>query len=277
VTEAVGRPGAPQIAYAAGLGDQVPAAVWEAVHHRSGAVPVIMALLLDRAPRVRDSQLALLDARFGRLVARETAGLAEDIGRLSHTVRLSLLDLAFPHLRGMNPPMREFLLETVERMTGVDGNVDAFEAAVAGALRSRVLDLEPGATPRPPLASRAAGSAAVVLAALAIEGHQDRTAARRAFDAGMAALGPLMAASAGDLPESRPRGAEIREALQRLDALHPDTKRQLVLALATAAASDGRYSERELEILRAVCSILHCPLPPLALAGPGVRADSGAA
>mgnify|MGYP000181598749 CR=1 FL=1 len=57
-----------------------------------------------------------------------------------------------------------------------------------------------------------------MLAALAIEGHQDRDAARRAFDAGMAALGPLLPATAGDLPDARPRGAEIREALQRARA-----------------------------------------------------------
>ena len=277
VTEAVGRPGAPQIAFASGLQAQVPDAVWEAAHHRAGAVPLLMALLLDPESRIRERQLAMLDGRYGRLVVGQTMELAEQTSPLSHAIRLSLLDLAFPYLREMNPPRREFLLETVERMTEVDGDVDAFEAAVAGALRSRVLDLEPEATPRPPPEERAAGSAATVLAALAMEGHSERDAARRAFDKGMAALGPLMPAVGGELPTSRPRGADIRAALRQLDTLRPPAKRELVLALATAAASDGRYSERELEILRAVCSILHCPLPPLALDTGKIRTDSGAA
>ncbi len=265
VTEAVGRPGAPQMAFAAELQNAVPAAVWEAAHHRAGAVPLTLSLLVDRQPRVRDHQLALLEARFGRLVAGETRQLTEAVMRLSHSVRLSLMDLAFPALREMNVPRREFLLETVERMVEVDGEVDAFEAAVAGALRSRVLDLEPDRAPKPPSADGATAAALIVLAALAIEGHHDKDAASRAFDAGVAALGTLKPTVRPGLPESRPRGAEIREALTRLDALLPVFKRELVLALATAAASDGHYSSRELEILRAVCGILHCPLPPLAL------------
>ena len=230
------------MAFAAELQAAVPAAVWEAAHHRAGAVPLIMSLLIDREPRVREHQFALLEARFGRLLVGETRQLTAAVMPLSHSVRLSLLDLAFPALREMNVPRREFLLETVERMVEVDGQVDAFEAAVAGALRSRVLDLEPDRNPKPPSADGATDAALKVLAALAIEGHHDRDAASRAFDAGVAALGNP------DAHRSY-RAAGIATAGRRNPGSTDPARRAAasVQAGTGAGAGDGRGQRRPLQ------------------------------
>ncbi|MGB5210034.1 MAG: M48 family metallopeptidase [Gammaproteobacteria bacterium] len=265
VTQAVGRPGEPQVAFAAGLEEMLPLAVWDAAHHRAGAVPLIMAMLMATDDTIREHQLALLEVRFGKPLVSETVALERGIRTLGHNLRLSLLDLTFPALRSMNPARREFLLETVDRMIEIDGQVAPFEAAMAGALRSRIRDLEPESKRRSASDQHASQAAVSLLAGFAIEGHARPEAASRAFAAGLDALGPLAPAVRPALPANAPGGAEMREALKRLDSLQPALKRELVRALATAAASDGRYNSRELEILRAVCSIIHCPLPPLAL------------
>ena len=265
VTQAVGQPGEPQANFAAGLEHMLPAVVWEAAHHRAGAAPLIMAMLMADDARIRGHQLALLEVRFGKPFLTETASLESALQTSGHNLRLSLLDLTFPALRSMNQARRDFLLETVDRMIEIDGHVAPFEAAMVGALRSRVRDLEPEAARRSPSDEHASQAAITLLAGFTLEGHGESDAASRAFAAGLDALGPLTPAVRPRLPANAPGGAEMREALTRLDSLQPTVKRDLVRALATAAASDGHYSGRELEILRAVCGILHCPLPPLVL------------
>jgi hypothetical protein len=55
----------------------------------------------------------------------------------------------------------------------------------------------------------------------------------------------------------------LDQALTRIDRLQPQAKSQLVQALALTISSDQRMTVPESELLRAVCAVLHCPLPPL--------------
>ena len=55
----------------------------------------------------------------------------------------------------------------------------------------------------------------------------------------------------------------LDRALPPLDALDPLGKQLLVEGLVTAISQDGRIAVAEAELLRVVCSALHCPLPPM--------------
>ena len=52
-------------------------------------------------------------------------------------------------------------------------------------------------------------------------------------------------------------------ALVRLDRLAPRDKERVVRALTVTIANDGRVNLAEAELLRLLCALLHCPLPPL--------------
>jgi hypothetical protein len=54
-------------------------------------------------------------------------------------------------------------------------------------------------------------------------------------------------------------------ALDKLDRLPAMAKEELVKALTSTISYDGQVTVSEAEMLRAVCSILHCPLPPFIL------------
>jgi hypothetical protein len=76
------------------------------------------------------------------------------------------------------------------------------------------------------------------------------------------------------LPMRRPAYAassnwprQLSDALPRLDALHPFAKKAVIDGLVKTIASDSIMTEAESELLRTVCALLHCPLPPL-LGGP---------
>ena len=58
---------------------------------------------------------------------------------------------------------------------------------------------------------------------------------------------------------------QMDAALETLDRLPVLAKEELVKALTTTIAHDGRVTVSEAELLRAVCAILHCPLPPFVL------------
>ncbi|MDH3914656.1 MAG: M48 family metallopeptidase [Chromatiales bacterium] len=261
VTNAVGNPGEPQVHFAQGLEAIVPPLLWEAAHSMDGGLPVLLALLLDANPQVSAHQLALVEVRFGVPVRTATERSREDLSGLSRTLKLALADVAFQSVRGMKKVRRDYVLETAERMVQVDGRVDAFEKAMMAALASRVRDLESRRRSRP--ARGAVDSAAQsLLAAMALAGHPDRDSAPAAYRAGLDASRPFSEHLEPELPDDAQDFDKIREVLAVLDGLPPHDKRRLVAGLSAAAASDSRIVGREADILRAVCSALHCPIPP---------------
>ena len=100
----------------------------------------------------------------------------------------------------------------------------------------------------------------VLFSALAMQGTEDEQAARSAYEAGMAVLLPGMHPTFARLGHWPPR---LDQALTRIDRLQPEAKSLLVKALVLTIAHDGRMTVSESELLRAICAVLHCPLPPL--------------
>ena len=56
---------------------------------------------------------------------------------------------------------------------------------------------------------------------------------------------------------------QLDHALSRLDSLQPAAKEMLVKALVRTVSHDLRMTVAESELLRAICAVLHCPLPAL--------------
>jgi Zn-dependent protease with chaperone function len=262
VAGSVGNPGEPQMRFAEHFSEMIPAAVWQAAHRVDGGLPLLLALLLNEQPRIRDRQLAILDARFGSVVAADAARLGNDLAGLGRTLRLPLLDVALPNIRDLSRHRREFLVDTLQALIDVDGRIDAFETAIASAVSTWARDLDRKRPGRPD--PRSVGAATrTAIAGLAYAGHDDRAQREAAWRAGIKVAAPL----AGDAPDrlgGAPRPGEVRHALESLDGLAPPSKRLVVAALAATAATDGRLAESEMELIRAACRTLHCPLPPLA-------------
>jgi hypothetical protein len=128
----------------------------------------------------------------------------------------------------------------------------------------------PAAARRPSFAARRE-AAVTLLATLAQAGHDDPDAAARAFQAGVTSLLPedvvpyvpptLTAETAGITAA----GAHaLDNAWPVLDSLKPRDKAQLVESMVTVIMHDGAMTVAEIELLRTVCAILHCPLPLMA-------------
>ncbi|HRO62745.1 MAG TPA: peptidase M48 Ste24p, partial [Thermomonas sp.] len=91
-------------------------------------------------------------------------------------------------------------------------------------------------------------------------GNADEAAARRAYLAGMQRVLPRDV-----LPYAPPANgvAALDAVWEPLDALDPLAKQVMVEAVTEAIGSDGRVNVAEAELLRTICGVLHCPLPPM--------------
>ena len=265
ITASIGNPGDEQVAFAGRLRRTIPEEVHHAAHSRDGAVLLALALVLHAEAVARQRQLALLQSRIGEARTRRVERLHADCAALGPLYRLPLLELAFPALKDRPQAQLAFLVELGEELTTLDGTLDFYEYCFTRTLRGHLSEaLAPRAEARREgtnIGRRNARTAVQrLLATLAAHGARGEEASRRAYEAGIATLD-------GDWPPYRPLTdwqRELDASLQILRHLSGRSRRRLVVALIAVIRHDRRTTLAEAELLRAVCAMLDCPLPPLA-------------
>ncbi|KGM57422.1 peptidase M48 Ste24p [Lysobacter arseniciresistens ZS79] len=239
---------------------------------RDRAIALVLGLMLDPRADVAQRQLFGIGARLGEAVARDVRELHDrHLEHLHPMLRLPLVELAFPVLRRRPRPQLDLLLDAVEAVSRADGEVSLFEYCLGRLLRVQLHEsLRPAryATFGRRKPGALAGEIATLLAVVADAGHADEASARHAFLAGMRHILPNQHVAYRAPQHPVPA---LEEVWPTLDLLHPLAKRVLVEAVTVAASHDGRVSVAEAELLRTVCAILHCPLPPLLGAEPRTR------
>lgn len=243
----------------------MPEALRTLARQRERVTPLLLALLLDRDPDVRAHQRSEVVSRLGDAVWQEAAGLREgDLQDLHPMHRLPLASLAFPVLRQRPRPELEAFLETVHAVVHTDDHVSLFEYCLGQLLETQVREaLDPARHAR--FGRRKPGNVkqefATLLAVVAQAGHtDDPDGARRAYLAGLQRVLPR-----DHVPYAPPaNGVLALDAVwDPLDRLDPLAKQVMVEAIAAAAMHDGQVSVAEAELLRTICGVLHCPLPPM--------------
>jgi Zn-dependent protease with chaperone function/uncharacterized tellurite resistance protein B-like protein len=265
VVPRVGAPDDRDIESAREIRKRIPDALWMAAHDGDDAVAAVLALVLDEEPSARDKQCRIISNRFGETTASSARELSISAARVLQGDRLAVSDIAFPMIRSMPEPSRTFFLDTLRELVAVDGDIDAFEAALVGSLTAHLADLE-SRSRRPGRATRRDVSLAAVriLAFLSIHGHESLDAAADAFAASVQSLDKeFRVPDTTPLPTRPPPAEALRRSLLVLDRIAVKSKKALIEALVVSASSDGRISQREFALLRGICSALHCPLPPL--------------
>ncbi|PXY27748.1 M48 family metallopeptidase [Prauserella muralis] len=264
VAATVGEPSAGSFAHAGGLLRDIPDAVQAKARHPGTVVPVVLGLLFSPRADVRAHQHRLLAARGGQTLADAAWQEGAALAQLDPALRLPLTEVAFPALRHRPPQELQALLAAITELTRADGHVGVFEYCLSTLLHR---DLFEAMHRRPPWTTsrttlrRSAPAVATVLAVLAAAGTADPRAAEAAFRAGLARALPGAA-----LPfQPPPQGPVALDPVwPALDGLAGPEKAVLVEALATVAGHNGVLTVEESELLRTVCALLHCPLPPLA-------------
>lgn len=261
IVDQIGHPEWERFMLAAAVAASLPEQVSEAAHSADWAPDVLFYTLLDRDADVREQQMLIVARRMGSESDARLRSLLRHSGPLAPEQRLPVMEVALPSLKRHPPEFIQDVLRTITELTHVDGRVDVFEYLLARVVARYLWE---SANPqsartagRKALASMI-GEAATVVAVLARHGHTEPEGAQRAYAAGISILsdGP-----SEPMPDPENWIASLDAALDRLDQLRIQDKETLVRALIETVTSDGAVVTEELELLRAVCAMLHVPLP----------------
>jgi Zn-dependent protease with chaperone function len=261
VAAQVGRPDAIHIAQAQAMRLALPESLREFTEGAGKAQALVLALLLSRDQAVRERQLVLLGKSIGpaNLAAIEQVIPLAD--GLAPMLRLPALQHIFPALRRSSAAQRRTLAQLASDLIHADARIDVFEFCLAKLLETLLNDQLEARAPHGTLSLEdSQNEIAVLFATLAQLGAQDERAARMAYEAGMSTVLPMRRpeyAASEDWPR------RLSDALPRLERLHPFAKKAVIEGLVKTIATDDIVTAAEAELLRTVCALLHCPLPPI--------------
>jgi Zn-dependent protease with chaperone function len=272
----VGDPTEQHRRYAAMLVQSLPEAVQQSVREPYGARAVLFGLLLDRDPEIRENQLSTLRELATSDVFELTQKLMPELDALDVRARLPLVDLALPALRAMSPSQYRDFLNCFKKLVAADDRLGLFEWTLYRVvLRHLRPQFEKTAAPRLVRQGleRTGPQCSTLLSTLA---HADnrRAEAPAAFARGATKL-PGVSVQLLDPAEC---GLDpLSRALDDLARVADKKRRHIVDACAACICADREVTVAEAELLRGVCDMLDCPMPPLLPGGPAAVPDGAVA
>lgn len=256
-----GLPGPQHLAFAVALRRALPDSLRATAAAPEQARALLLALVASEDTDLRQKQLELVAARLGAAEAEAVRAGASRARKLPPLQRLPAVLQLFAAVRALPESERLLLSTLLHDMLRCDGRLSVFEYSLEKlALRA----LSPRAALAAPHGSLVltdrAEQLGVVFAVLARHGSRDGEQARRAYEAGIAPL----------LPRHRPAWNVIEDwvpvfdtALDSLRGLQAAAKQMVVEGLVRTIAHDNWLEPEEAELLRAICGVLECPLPPV--------------
>lgn len=265
VVDTVGQLEQKHMDYARELMARLPAELVAAVREPLSAQAVVLGLLFDRDPAVRQVQSGHLTAVPPELL-HEIPRLLALVQQSPPETRLPLLDLAMPALGRLSPAQYRTFAALVENLVAADARLSLFELALQRALLKNLgRRIDPTAARRAQIYGfgKLEKEISILLSALA---HAGDTNPQTAFDHGSSLLRGFGKLDLALLPRDVCDLAAIDRSLRQLDELVPKLKKPLLGACAATVAADRAVAVEEAELLRVIADTLGCPVPPL-LAG----------
>ncbi|MEO6227094.1 MAG: M48 family metallopeptidase [Thermomonas sp.] len=265
VAAQVATPAVDDYSRADAIATAIPEALRDLAADREGVMPLLLALLLAEDEPLAARQHTEIASRLGEECAAHAGRIHQQLTADLHPMlRLPLAALAFPVLRLRPRPHLDSFMDAMFAVVNADGEVSLFEYCLGRLLTVQVREsLDPSRYAR--FGRRKPGNVkqefSTLLAVVAHAGSpDDASAAQRAYLAAMQRVLPR-----DHVPYAPPaNGVLALDAVwEPLDALDPLAKQVMVEAITAAVSHDGRVSIAEAELLRTICGVLHCPLPPM--------------
>ena len=265
VSAQVASPAADDYSRADSIATAIPDALRDLATDRETVMPLLLALLLADDESLAARQHIEIASRLGQECADHGARIHQQLTADLHPMlRLPLASLAFPVLRLRPRPQLDKFMDAMFAVVNADGEVSLFEYCLGRLLTVQIREsLDPSRYAR--FGRRKPGNVkqefATLLAVVAEAGSpDDAAAAQRAYLAGMQRVLPR-----DHVPYAPPANGVLAldTVWEPLDALDPLAKQMMVEAITAAASHDGRVSVAEAELLRTICGVMHCPLPPM--------------
>ena len=257
----VGAVSAEQVGYAVSLLGAIPEGVRKAVRSPRPAQLMMFAMAMVSHPQ----ELAPDTITTLRLAPRELdllAHMREQVNTLGTRLRLPLIDLALPALKQLDQAQRDHFVQQMEALVMADQKLTLFEYVLTRILADHLrAKAERHLRVRFRRYSQVENDIQLVFSVLVhASGSRDEEAA--SLFGRMTAV--LLPKGRTLLPLSHCGMNRLDKSLANLRGLSPLLKGPLVDAMADLVLDDGKVQVAEAELMRAVCTLLDCPVPPLA-------------
>jgi Zn-dependent protease with chaperone function len=258
-----GRPEQAEQDYARDLLAELPPPLHEASTNPHSARAVVYALVLDADAAQQAGQWRMIEAQADDGVAPLTRQLAPLVAELEAAMRLPLIELCLPSLRGLSPAQYERFKGLLSDLMAQDRRIRLSEWVIQH-LVLRSLDLAFGLRKPARQTHFVLGSAKpaceAMLSLIAQVEHKDSAVAQQAFAMGRDAIG---AGALRFVPQEALDLARLDEAMVELERLKTPLKRRFLEACAASIGMDGTATVTGTELLRTLAGALDCPMPPL--------------
>jgi Zn-dependent protease with chaperone function len=260
-TATVGNPTAASYEAGVRIRKAIPQHLVDLAHNPSTAVSVIYGLVFDRDQKIRQVQYGIVAHYHGRQVADESWRCGAELVNLEPSLRLPLASIAFPPLRSRPEAQTRLITRVLGELIHAESQINVFEyclgTLVFVGLHEAVTSASPWNSRRQNLAS-AQNAVCCLIAVLAQTGNSDPSAAA-AFQAGISVAYPQ-----ARIPMLPTQGVlALEQVWPVIDGLEGNDKATLITAVVTTITADKIVTEEESELLRTVCGVLHCPVPPV--------------
>lgn len=257
----VGNPDVTQLEAARNILGSIPAPFNEAAREPYSARALVYLLQLSRDNEVRETQLERLKEAADLGVYASLERLLEVEDELTTTMRLPLLELAFPTLRQLSYEQYKLFSANLDVLIRADGRVGLSEWAVQKMIRKHLGEVFEGvrSSPKYNNLKPVKKHCEVLLSLLAYCDKQSKARPEDAFAAGQREIELDISLQ----PKSALNFKTLNQALDTLANLHPLRKPKLLKACIKTITADQVVSDIETELLRTIADTLECPLPPL--------------
>ena len=237
----------------------IPTELHQQLHQPEAAQWLMFALAINASKSEPEELIPLLELSSleGRILVQTCAQIRE----LDDKLRLPMIDLAIPTLKHLDKTQRQAFLEKLDALVKADKRFTPFEFVLTRILADH---LAPKAQRAERIRFRRFASLRNDIQVLfSLLTHISGARGEQAEQLFRSATASMVDKELALLPASQCKLPAIDKALDHLAHSTPMIKATLINALADLVLADGEVKAGEAELLRAICTLLDCPMPPL--------------
>lgn len=250
VKASIGQPSPEHYDYAQRLHQDIPQAINQLAHSLQSADSVLYALLLLESPTLTSLPVS---------IPQQTLSLRDQLKAAGPLIRLPLLDICLATLKQADSTQRQSTVKNAIELIKLDRKITLSEFVYCFLIQQNLREIKRPARTIKSYSSLEPALATLFSALVQVSGDS-KDNQKENFVSIMQYYSNTDHSNVLLQPPS-PKG--LNQALQQLNRLAPLLKQPVVDACVDCILHDNKATLKEVELLRAICEALECPLPPI--------------
>ncbi len=254
--DSIGHPTQEHQRYAQQLLASIPTTLLDTAHSSEHADVIIYMLILATMSSQGKEAIEIIKQQTDADKAHKTITCYKLLKTCNETIRLPLLEIATQSLSIQREQDTSQLLSRIETLINLDKQFTLSEFVIFSLVKKHI---SPNKKKHHAIKRYSAVFTEIrhILAALSATSNKTGEINTKAFHQAYATF------STAEATPSLPSIQQLDISLKKLSQLSPLLKQPIVDACIDCILHDDHVSIREIELLRAICETLDCPMPPL--------------